>query len=377
MIYLDNAATTLTKPLCVKQAVFDAMDRLGNSARGMHGPALEAAREIYGARERAASFFGARGADRIVFTSNATEALNIAIEGAVKPGMHVITTEAEHNSVLRPLYRKTQKGVKLTIVKADKKGRISLEDIEKAMNPETSWVFCTHASNVTGNLLPLAKIGRICMEKGIHLGADVAQTGGGVPINMEKMGIELLCFTGHKGLLGPQGTGGLCVGPNLTLPPFKVGGSGIRSFEKAHPSGMPEALEAGTANGHGIAGLSAAFDFLKETKVENIQRHESRLMGIFYEQVKQISGVTVYGDFETKDRAAVVSLNIRDYDSKEIGDVLWQEYGIAVRAGIHCAPLLHRALGTEQQGTVRFSFSWFNTEEEALQAAWAVKKLAF
>lgn len=377
MIYLDNAATTLIKPLCVKQAVFDAMDRLGNSARGMHGPALETAREIYGAREKAASFFGAQGADRIVFTSNATEALNIAIEGAVRPGMHVITTEAEHNSVLRPLYRKTQKGVKLTIVKADKKGRISPEDIEKAVNPETSWVFCTHGSNVTGNLLPLAKIGHMCREKGIHLAADVSQTGGCIPIDMEKMGIELLCFTGHKGLLGPQGIGGLCVSPNLTLPPFKVGGSGIRSFEKAHPSVMPEALEAGTANGHGIAGLSAAFDFLKETKVENIQRHESRLARIFYEQVKQISGVTVYGDFETKDRAAVVSLNIRDYDSKEMGDVLWQEYGIAVRAGIHCAPLIHRALGTEQQGTVRFSFSWFNTEEEALQAAWAVKKLTF
>lgn len=377
MIYLDNAATTIKKPQCVKQAVFDAMDRLGNSARGMHGPALAAAREIYAAREKAAAFFGAGRAERTVFTSNATEALNIAIEGAIKPGMHVITTEAEHNSVLRPLYRKARKGVKLTIVKADNKGRILAEDIEKAICPETSWLFCTHASNVTGNLLPLVEIGKICRGKGVHLGVDVAQSGGCIPIDMGKTGIELLCFTGHKGLLGPQGTGGLCVGQDITLTPFKVGGSGIHSFEKEHPSIIPEALEAGTANGHSIAGLSAAFDFLKETKVENIQKHESCLMRIFYEQVEKIPGVTVYGDFEAEDRTAVVSLNIRDYDSKEMGDVLWREYDIAVRAGVHCAPLIHRALGTEKQGTIRFSFSWFNTEEEALQAAWAVKKLAF
>lgn len=377
MIYLDNAATTLQKPQCVKQAVFDAMERLGNSARGMHGPALEAAREVYAAREKAAAFFGAEKAEQTVFTSNATEALNIAIEGAIQPGMHVITTEAEHNSVLRPLYRKVQKGVKLTIVRADKKGRISAEDMEKAMRPDTSWVFCTHASNVTGNLLPLDKIGKICRERGIYLGADVSQSGGCIPIDMEKMGIALLCFTGHKGLFGPQGTGGLCVRRDIALPSFKVGGSGIRSFEKEHPSVMPEALEAGTANGHGLAGLSAAFDFLKETKVENIQKKENHLARIFYEQVAKISGVTVYGDFEVEDRTAVVSLNIRDYDSKEMGDILWQEYDIAVRAGAHCAPLMHRALGTEKQGTIRFSFSWFNTEEEALQAAWAVKKLAF
>lgn len=175
MIYLDNAATTIKKPQCVKQAVFDAMDRLGNSARGMHGPALAAAREIYAAREKAAAFFGAGRAERTVFTSNATEALNIAIEGAIKPGMHVITTEAEHNSVLRPLYRKARKGVKLTIVKADNKGRILAEDIEKAICPETSWLFCTHASNVTGNLLPLVEIGKICRGKGVHLGVDVAR----------------------------------------------------------------------------------------------------------------------------------------------------------------------------------------------------------
>ena len=198
-----------------------------------------------------------------------------------------------------------------------------------------------------------------------------------MPVNMKEMGADILCFTGHKGLFGPQGTGGICIKPGLILPPFKVGGSGIRSFEKEHPQEMPEVLEAGTANGHGIAGLSAAFDFLKETGIEDIQKHEAFLTGIFYREVKKIPGVTVYGDFETPQRGAVVSLNIRDYDSKGMGDLLWQEYEIAVRAGIHCAPLIHRALGTEKQGTLRFSFSWFNTEEEVLKAAWAVKKLAF
>ena len=377
MIYLDNAATTLVKPLQVKQAVFDAMGRLGNSARGMHGPAMEAARELYRAREKAADFFGVADSSQVAFTGNATEALNLAIQGIVKPGMHIIVTEAEHNSVLRPLYRKEKEGAELTIVKADSQGKISLKEIEKAIRPNTSWVFVTHVSNVTGNLFPVSELCKLCWERDIRLLADISQSAGCMPVNMKEMGADILCFTGHKGLFGPQGTGGICIKPGLILPPFKVGGSGIRSFEKEHPQEMSEVLEAGTANGHGIAGLSAAFDFLKETGIEDIQKHEAFLTGIFYREVKKIPGVTVYGDFETPQRGAVVSLNIRDYDSKGMGDLLWQEYEIAVRAGIHCAPLIHRALGTEKQGTLRFSFSWFNTEEEVLKAAWAVKKLAF
>lgn len=375
MIYLDNAATTLVKPECVKQAVYEAMGAMGNSGRALHEPGLYAARKIYAAREEAAAFFGAQAA-QTAFTCNATEALNIAVSGLAKPGSHVITTELEHNSVLRPLYRAQKLGTEVTILKADEKGNISLEEMEAAVRPDTAGIICTHASNVTGNVLPLKEIGDLCRQREILLAADVSQTAGSLPVHMKAMGIHMLCFTGHKGLLGPQGTGGLCVDSRVVLSPLRVGGSGVSSFSEEQPSQMPEVLEAGTVNGHGIAGLGAAFSYFRETGIQRIQAHERKLTQLFYEQVEKIPGVKVYGDFQAKERAPVVSLNIGDYDAKETGEALWQEFSIAVRAGIHCAPLMHRALGTMKQGTVRFSFSWFNTEQEAEEAAWAVGKLA-
>lgn len=376
MIYLDNAATTLHKPECVRRAVYEAMGTLGNSGRGLHAATLAASRIVYETREKAARFFGFQEPERVAFTSNATEALNIALHGLVKAGDHVITTQTEHNSVLRPLYQKEKEGAELTILRADAKGNISLSELENAIKENTKAVICSHASNVTGNLMPIEKIGKICKRHGLTFVLDAAQTAGAVPIEMQKMGIHVLCFTGHKGLFGPQGTGGICVDKSVNLPPFKRGGSGILSFEHEHPQEMPEALEAGTLNIHGLAGLHAAFDFLEETGIEVIRRHEQRLMEQFYQGIRRIKGVKIYGDFEAAERSAVVSMNVQGYDAKEVGDILWQEYDLAVRAGIHCAPLIHGALGTQEQGCVRFSFSWFNTEEEVERTIRAVREIA-
>lgn len=376
MIYLDNAATTLYKPEPVRRAVYQAMGTMGNSGRGAWGPALEASRVVYSVREKASEFFGAWGGASVAFTGNATEALNTAIEGLVKKGDHVITTQAEHNSVLRPLYRKEKNGAELTILPVDKKGNFSLEEMEKAVRENTTAVICTHASNVTGNLFPAEKIGKLCRRHGLLFILDASQSAGEVPIDMQKMHIDVLCFTGHKGLMGPQGTGGICVDPQVKIPPYKVGGSGILSFDREHPGCMPEALEAGTLNIHGLAGLGAAFDYLKEKGPEKVMEHEERLAGIFFEEISGIEGVEVYGDFSSPDRTAVVSLNLEGYSSKEAGDILAQKYQIETRAGVHCAPLIHDALGTRERGTLRFSFSWFNTEEEVRRAALAVKEIA-
>lgn len=379
MIYLDNASTSFHKPDWVFTAVMEAMHQAGNSGRGSSGEAMEASRLIFDTRCRIAEMFEADGPECVAFTSNATEALNTALFGVLHPGdgpVHAIATEMDHNSVLRPLYALEKKGLELTVLPADRKGRISLTDMEAAIRPETKVIVCTHASNLTGNRNDIHAIGEIAKKHDILFIADAAQTAGVFPISMKKDQIDILCFSGHKGLMGPQGTGVICVRPGVKVEPLKVGGSGILTFQKEHPSDMPEALEAGTLNSHGIAGLRAALGWIQETGIDRIRQREQDLMMRFYEQVKTISGVTVYGDFSQKDRSPVVTLNIMGMGSSELSMILGEDYGISTRSGGHCAPLMHQALGTEKTGAVRFSFSCFNTEEEVDEAARAVKEIA-
>ena len=376
MIYFDNAATTLRKPPCVVQAVAEALCSLGNSGRGVHGGALSAARTIYDTRAALAQLFGAESPERIAFTANSTQALNTAIKGVLNPGDHVITTALEHNSVLRPLYELEDRGLELTVLDADSLGNLCYEDFEKEVRPHTKAIVTTHGSNLTGNLLDIGRIGAIARKYGLLYIVDASQTAGVFPIDVQRMGIDILCFTGHKGLLGPQGTGGLYVREGVAVRPLLSGGSGVQTYLRAHPPQMPTALEAGTLNGHGIAGLGAALRYLQETGLDAIRETEQERMWEFYSQVREIPGITVYGDFRTKNRCPIVALNVRDYDSGEVSDALSEEYGIATRPGAHCAPLMHKALGTAEQGAVRFSFSHYNTQEEINIAVSALRELA-
>ncbi|MCI6966985.1 aminotransferase class V-fold PLP-dependent enzyme [bacterium] len=376
MIYLDNAATTLHKPPQVAEAVKQAILTAGNAARGAHGASMQASRTVFETRQKLARLLGCPQADHVVFTANSTMALNIAITGILSPGDHAISTDLEHNSVLRPLYALHEQGVALSFVPADKQGRVRYEDFASLFRPNTKAVICTHASNLTGNMLDLACIAAMAHEHGALLIVDASQTAGAVPIDMTAMGVDVLCFTGHKGLMGPQGTGGLCIRPGVEIRPLLRGGSGVHSFDRQQPAAYPTRLEAGTLNSHGIAGLDAAVDYLLSEGVAAIEKREQALMRRFYENVCDIDGVQVYGDFAAQQRAAIVALNIRDYDSAEIADVLFADYGIATRPGAHCAPRMHQALGTVQQGVVRFSFSVFNTEDEVDAAIQAVRELA-
>lgn len=376
MIYLDNAATTMHKPKEVIDAVVCAMSSMGNAGRGANEASLSASRIIYDTREKLCRFFHGENPRQIVFTNNSTESLNIAIKGLLNPGDHVITTMLEHNSVLRPLYEMKEKGVELTIIESDKKGRFCLEDMESAIRQNTRMIVCTNGSNLTGNYVPLKPVGELAKKRGLLFVVDASQTAGVFPIDVQDMMIDVLCFTGHKGLLGPQGTGGMYVKEGIKIRPLKTGGSGVQTYSKTHPAEMPTALEAGTLNGHGIAGLHAAMSYLEETGVDHIRAREQELMWRFYEGVKDIPEITIYGDFSTKERCAIVTLNIGEYDSSEVSDALLTEYSISTRPGGHCAPLMHEALGTVEQGAVRFSFSHYNTEEEVDTAIEAVRELA-
>lgn len=375
MIYLDNSATTMAKPPQVTKRMMEALSSLGNVGRGGHEGALRAGRVIYQTRAKLSELFGVGDPSQVVFTMNATESLNMVISGLFGSGDHVISTAMEHNSVLRPLYRKEKQGVELTLLPCDEKGTVRYDLLEQALRPNTKAVVCTHASNLTGNVVDIEKIGAWCAQKGIYFVVDASQTAGILPIHMENQHISALCFTGHKGLCGPQGTGGLCLAPGVELPHWKVGGSGILSYQKEQPSQMPTRLEAGTLNGHGIAGLYGALEWLEEQGIEKVYQKEHQLMERFYEGVKDLPGVTVYGDFTASKRAPIVALNIGTLDSQEVSDLLMQEYDIAVRGGAHCAPLMHEALGTKEQGAVRFSFGWANTENELDEAIRAVKEI--
>ena len=376
MIYFDNAATTMRKPDAVVQAVTQALCSLGNPGRGVHDAALDASRIIFDARRLLAELFGAENPKQIAFTANSTESLNMAIKGIINSGDHVITTALEHNSVLRPLYELEGRGAELTIIPADAQGRIRYEDFEAAIRPNTKAIVCTHGSNLTGNLVDLRRVGEIAKAHGLLFVVDASQTAGVFDIDVQDMHIDILCFTGHKGLLGPQGTGGLYVREGVSVRPLLSGGSGVQTYSRTHPAQMPTALEAGTLNTHGLAGLRAAVSYLQETGLDTIRKAEQALMWEFYREVQKIPGITVYGDFSAKERCPIVTLNIRDYDSSEVSDALAIHYGIATRPGAHCAPLMHQALGTVDQGAVRFSFCHYNTMEEIKTAVSALRELA-
>ncbi len=376
MIYLDSSATSFLKPPQVAEAVFRSFNTIGNAGRGAHAPTLNASRLIYDTREKLAALFGTPDPSRIAFTCNATEALNIAIHGAIHPGEHVITTACEHNSVLRPLYLKEKEGTELTIIPADKKGRIRYDLLESSVKSNTSAIVLTHASNLSGNITDLAFVSNFAKKHGLLLIVDASQTAGSLPINVVKMGIDILCFTGHKGLFGPQGTGGLYVREGLTLSPLKSGGSGIHSFDRQHPTDMPTALEAGTLNGHGIAGLNAGLNYILSTGVKSIHTKEISLARRFVNGISDISDLKLYGDIDAPLRTPIISLNIGNMSSASVSDILWEDYEICVRAGAHCAPLMHKTFGTEKQGAVRFSFSCFNTEAEIDTAIRAMHEIA-
>lgn len=376
MIYLDNAATTQTKPEEVIHAVVDAMHHLGNAGRGAHGASLGASRTIFDTRVLLQEFFGAEDPRCMVFTANSTESLNIAIKGVLSKGDHVIATVLDHNSVLRPIYSLEAEGVEHSFLAADSLGNPVYDDLEKLIRPNTRAIVCTHGSNVTGNLVDIERISRIAHAHNLLFIVDASQTAGVFPIDVQAMEIDILCFTGHKGLLGPQGTGGMYVRTGIEVKPLLHGGTGVQSYNEHQPSEMPTKLEAGTLNGHGIAGLDAAIRYINRVGMDNIRKTEMTLMKHFYEGIKDIPGIKIYGDFSSFHRCGIVGLNIGDYDSSEVSDELYTRFDIATRPGAHCAPLMHKSMGTVDQGLVRFSFSHFNTEEDIELAVKAVYTLA-
>ena len=325
MIYLDNAATTLYKPPEVGQAMLDALQTAGNPGRGAHAPTLHASRIVYETREALAQLFHAEGPACIAFASNATQALNTAINGLFGPGDHVITTVCEHNSVLRPLYRLQRQGGEVSFVDVDANGVLCYAQFEQLLRPNTRGVVVTGASNVTGNRTDLAFVSAFAKKHGLLFLVDAAQTAGAMPVDVQALGIDVLCFTGHKALLGPQGTGGLYVRPGLQVAPLVVGGSGIHSFDETHPSQMPTALEAGTLNVPGLAGLGAGVEWILSQSVEVLHEKEMALTRLFYEKIVHAPDVKIYGSFDETDRAPIVSLNFGDEDAARAADILWED----------------------------------------------------
>ena len=375
MIYFDNAATTKNKPVEVIDAVVNAMKNFGNSSRGVYEESLSADRIIFETRKKIAKLFNVGTYRQVVFTKNATESLNIAINGLFSENDHIITSVTEHNSVLRPIHCLKEKGAEVSYINVLENGVLNFDEIPSLIKANTKAIVLTHASNVTGNITDLKKYGDFCRENNLLFVVDASQTAGAFDIDMKEMNIDVLCFTGHKSMLGPQGTGALCVREEVYIRPFMVGGSGTHSYDEFQPDKMPTRLEAGTLNSHGIAGLHASIDYILRNKMENLTNKALELARRFYDGVTKFPEVKVYGDFEIDLRAPIVSLNISDMDSSEVSNILYEEYKISTRPGAHCAPLIHKALGTVEQGMVRFSFSHSNTFEEVEHAINAIKKI--
>ena len=380
MIYFDNAATSWPKPPCVAEAMTHYMSEIGASpGRSGHRLAIEAARVVYGAREAVSELFHAPDPLRVVFGANVTEALNLALNGLLRPGDHVVTGSLEHNSVMRPLRALERAGVEVTVVPCSKTGELDPHHLEAAIRPDTRLMVLNHASNVVGTLLPVAEAGAIARRHNILLLVDAAQTAGAYPIDMQAGEIDLLAFTGHKSLYGPMGTGGLVIGERVDacrLEPIKRGGTGSRSEHEEQPAFLPDLCESGTPNAVGLAGLGASVRWLLAQGVENIRAHEVALTGQLLAGLAAIPGVTVYGTHDPARQTATVSFNIAGLEPSEVGLRLDDEHEIACRVGLHCAPAAHRTLGTFPGGTVRFGLGVFNTAAEFAAARDAVAALA-
>lgn len=377
MIYFDNAATSFPKPNSVYDKIIGSMKEYGaNPGRSGHRLALEASRGIFETRNLLSKLFNTGNPMNIIFTFNCTESLNLGIKGILESGDHVITTSMEHNSVLRPLKYLESMGVEHTIVGANNMGMIDPVDIKNAIRSNTKLIITTHVSNLTGSIMPVSDIGKIARESGIYYLVDGAQSVGIYDIDVEKMNIDILAFPGHKGLLGPQGTGGLYIRDGINLKSIFQGGTGSASHSLEQPEIKPDKYESGTLNASGIIGLGEGVRYIMEKGIENIRVHEEELTKHFIEELINVDRVKMYGPLDISKQGAVVSLNIRNMDSSELAYILDQEYDIAVRPGLHCAPLAHETIGTFEQGTVRFSFGVFNTHDEIEIGVKALKEIA-
>jgi cysteine desulfurase family protein len=380
MIYFDNTATSFPKPPCVLEAMAEFMNEIGaNPGRSGHRLAIESSRIVYSAREALAELFHITDPLRIVFTANVTEALNLALHGLLKSGDHVITSSLEHNSMMRPLRCLEQQGIELTVVQCSPQGRLDPSNIESAIRPNTVMVALNHASNVIGTILPIAAVGQIARKHDLLLLVDAAQTAGVLSIDMERDGIDLLGFTGHKSLYGPMGTGGLVIGERVDLDafePIKCGGTGSRSEHEQQPEFLPDKFESGTPNALGLAGLNASVRWILEQGLDQIRSHEIRLTKRLLDGLSSIAGVTIYGEHDPEKQIATVSFNILGKQPSEIGLRLDEEFGILCRVGLHCSPASHKTIGTFPTGTVRFGLGFFNTEDEVDVAIAAVRKMA-
>jgi cysteine desulfurase / selenocysteine lyase len=380
MIYLDYAATSWPKPKEVYRAMSDCMEFSGgNPGRSGHRLSISAARIVFNTRETVANFFHAPDPQRVIFTSNVTHALNLAIHGLLKPGDHVVTSSIEHNSVMRPLRALEKEGLRLTVVQCQADGRLDLEMMRTAVTPGTRMVVVTHASNVIGTILPLKEIAVIAHQAGSLLLVDCAQTAGVIPIDQSEMGIDLLAFTGHKGLFGPTGTGGLVIGERVDvaeLRPLVRGGTGSRSEYEEQPDLLPDKYESGTANSVGIAGLGAGIQWIQSIGIESIHAREAELVALLISGLKNIPGLIVYGACNPTGMTAVVSCRVAGKRVSEIGLSLDDEFGILSRVGLHCAPSAHRTIGTFPEGTIRLAPGIFTSPNDIKAVITAFDTLA-
>jgi cysteine desulfurase family protein len=376
--YFDYAASSWPKPPAVVKAMTDWLVSNGaNPGRGGHRAALEASRAIYRCRSNVAELFGIANPNDISFTANATEALNLALKGFLKPGDHVISTELEHNSVRRPLeWLRMERGIEVTYVGADRAGRLRMDDAVHAFRPNTRLLVCSHASNLLGSITPVDRLAELCRSKGVRLLVDAAQTAGSYPIDVERLGIDMLAFPGHKGLLGPQGTGGLYLHPDVEVEPLMHGGTGARSEDIAQPTIRPERYEAGTRNTVGIVGLMQGVRYVQEQTVALIREKEGRLIQQLLDRLMGIKGVTCLGPDIGEERVGIASFTIAGREPAELAHLLDRRYQIAVRAGYHCTPLGHKSAGTLNTGAVRASIGYATTEDDLAYLVQAVEEIA-